>query len=162
MDLVRQVISFLDGNHWTYQKENGWPEGIHVFELSFRVEGMAVKMKVKIDEERKACVITGFFPILVDPVYSYPLCQLIAKENRSKLFGALMYDERNGELTYEYTYPASRGIDNEEFEKMFYIVLKMVSDEYKVLRGCCQGRFTKQEVSEIAKKIQGLVNDIVR
>ena len=64
MDLVRQVISFLDGNHWTYQKENGWPEGIHVFELSFRVEGISVKMKVNIDEARKACVITGFFPVL--------------------------------------------------------------------------------------------------
>ena len=78
------------------------------------------------------------------------------------MFGAIKYDERDGEITYDYAYSVANGIDEEEFEKLFHIVLKMVLDEFEILKHYCNGRLNKQETNEVIDKIQKLVNDIMR
>lgn len=159
--ITQQITNFFDKNHWTYDKKEISPTTT-IFELSFMIEGHTIKMSAQIDVKRRACILVGYLPICADPVYSYPLCQLIAKENAKKLFGAIKYDERDGEVTYDYAYSVANGIDEEEFEKLFHIVLKMVLDECEILKHYCNGRLNKQETNEVIDKIQKLVNDIMR
>lgn len=94
-----------------------------IFELSFMIEGHTIKMSAQIDVKRRACILVGYLPIYADPVYSYPLCQLIAKENAKKLFGAIKYDERDGEVTYDYAYSVANGIDEYVLHREFKPVM---------------------------------------
>lgn len=99
-------------------------------------------------------------PISADSIYEYPLCKVLAKENFAERFGSFKYDERDGEITYEYGFLARHGILKDDLETYFHAVVCSAITCYDDIRKYCVGRFKGKEVNEILKKVNDLVSDI--
>lgn len=104
--------------------------------------------------------IQAVLPTSADQTFDYPLCKAIAKLNYPKRYGALQYDERDGEVCYEYSYPITHGVFKDDFKMLFGIVTSSATDEYKMLRNYCAGKFSRTEVRDILIKVNDLVNEL--
>lgn len=153
------VKEFLDENHWHYGTRE-LRNDLVLYELGFGVRGVNLRIRIHVEADPNVCRIDAVLPISADSTYEYPLCKVLAKENFAKRFGSFKYDERDGEITYEYSFLARHGILKDDLETYFHAVVGSAITCYDEIRKCCVGRFKGKEVNEILKKVNALVSDI--
>ena len=152
------VKEFLDENHWHYGIRE-LRNDLVLYDLGFGVKGVNLRIRIHVEADPDVCRIDAVLPISADSTYEYPLCKVLAKENFAKRFGSFKYDERDGEITYEYSFLARHGILKDDLETYFHAVVGSAISCYDEIRKCCVGRFKGKEVNEILKKVNALVSD---
>lgn len=153
---VREVMA---RKKWKYS-ESELRSDIIKFELNFNCDNCRIKMRVYVETNPNVCRIDALLPIVADPIYEYPLCKLLVKENYSRRYGAFQYDESDGELTYRYSFSTQCGLFGEVFEKAFLAVLNTADDCFPQIRKYAVGKFTNSETKDILEKLNVLITDI--
>lgn len=153
------VKEFLEENDWHYGTREIRPDLV-LYELGFGVHNVNLRIRIHVEADPNVCRIDAVLPISADSTYEYPLCKVLAKENFAKRFGSFKYDERDGEITYEYSFLARHGIFKDDLDVYFHAVVSSAVSCYDDIRKCCVGRFKGKEVNEILKKVNDLVSDI--
>ena len=153
------VTAFFKKNEWRYHELFSNPDLV-VYELGFKLPKCNVRMRVHIEGKVKACRIEAVLPISADKTYEYLLCKAMANSNYSRRFGALQYDERDGEVSYYYSYPIGHGVYEDDLERTCLAVAFGASDSYAAIKKHCIGGYTSREIGEILKNVNALVNDL--
>ena len=153
------VKEFLDENNWHYIT-HAIRNDLVLYELGFGVNNVNLRIRIHVEADPNVCRIDAILPISADATYEYPLCKVLAKENFAKRFGSFKYDERDGEITYDYSFLARHGIFKDDLEIYFHAVVGSAVSSYDDIRKCCVGRFKGKEVNEILKRVNDLFSDI--
>lgn len=156
---IETVKEIFEEEGWHFS-ERSLRADLQVFEAGFGGSNCRIRMKVTVEANPDVCRFQAILPITAESIYAYPLCEEIVRFNYPKRFGALQYDERDGEICYEYSYPIGHGINKEEFKTLFLAVISSADDSYETMRKCCVGKFKRKEVREILLKVNDLVNDL--
>lgn len=160
MDATTAIVKeFLDDNNWHYGTREIRSDLV-LYELGFGVHNVNLRVRIHVEANPNVCRIDAVLPISADAIYEYPLCKVLANENYARRFGSFKYDERDGEITYEYSFLARHGIHKDDLETYFHAVVASAASAYDEIRKCCVGRFKGKEVNEILKKVNDLVSDI--
>ena len=82
--------------------------------------------------------------------------------NKRFVFGAFQYDQQDGELTYEYSYPVKHGFYKDDFLSIVHAVIRTAVDDdaYAAIKKAAQGHYKRAEREEILRKIAPLVEDL--
>ncbi len=158
-DTKAMVVEYLHDEEWRYST-NSPRKDIFIFDFGCTMKGVNLRIKVYVEGDPNVCRIVAYLPITADGIYAYPLCKLMAKENYSKRFGSFKYDERDGEVCYEYSVLTENGLKKDDFERYLNACIGSAVGGYATIRRYCVGRFKKAEVDDILEKINELVNDI--
>lgn len=153
------VQEFMDANEWRYTCRSV-RANVRLFELSFRLRSCSVRVRIHVEVNPHVCRIDAILPITADSTYEYPLCAAVAKANFSKRFGSMKYDHRDGELSYEYSYPITHGLYADDLERIFQAIVSTAASIHDEIRKYCTGKFRKDDISDILQKVNALVNDI--
>ena len=156
---VSEVEDFLKSKEWHYSTRKQRPD-LAIFEMSFTMENCSLRARIYVEANPEVCRVDAILPITGDALYEYPLCEKITKFNYMKRFGSLKYDERDGEITYEYSFLSGHQIYPDELNRYLRAVLSSADDAYAEIKKCCVGRFKSKEVNEILTKVNALVEDI--
>lgn len=158
-DSVNTVKELFADEHWRYS-EDSLREDLHIFDLGFGLQGCRLRMRVYVETNPKVCRIDAILPINADPTYEYVLCKKMVKANYPKRYGALHYDEKDGEMSYRYSFPISHGLYKDDLKMAFLAVASSAAGDYEEIRKCCVGKFKSKEVNEILKNVNRLVSDL--
>ncbi len=156
VNLVKEVFA---EEEWRYS-EDSLREDLHIFDLGFGIRGCRLRMRVYIEADPRVCRIDAILPITADATYEYVLCKYMVKSNYPKRFGALHYDERDGEMSYRYSFPTTHGLYKDDLKKIFLAVASSAASDYEEIKKCCVGKFKSKEVNEILKNVNRLVSDL--
>ena len=156
---TKAVKSFFDEEGWHYSERISRPDLV-VYELGFSLKNCSLRMRVHVEAVPRVCRIDAILPITADKTYDYLLCKAIAKENYPRRFGAMQYDERDGEVSYRYSYPIGHGVYTDELKRIFLAVANSASLSYAEVKKHCVGRYKKKEIQEILQSINILLNDL--
>lgn len=150
---------FFSTEGWRYSERIARPDLV-VYELGFGLKSCNLRMRIHIENDPKVCRIDAYLPITADSTYEYVLCKAIAKENYPRRYGALQYDENDGEVSYRYSYPITHGVEIDDLKRVFLAVASSAADSYETIRKCCVGKFKSKEINDILNKVNKLVNDL--
>ena len=153
------VREFLESNNWHYGTRE-LRSDLMLYELGFTVHNVNLRVRIHVEADPNVCRIEAVLPISADATFEYPLCKELAKENYPRRFGSFKYDERDGEITYQYSFLAGHGIHQDDLDTYFHAVVSSAASAYDEIRKCCVGRFKRNEVNDILKKVNDLVSDI--
>lgn len=153
------VTAFFEKKEWHYDERISQPDLV-VYELGFNLSNCNLRMRVHIEGVPKVCRVEAIFPISADKTYEYLLCKAMANSNYPRRFGALQYDERDGEVSYRYSYPIGHGVYEDDLERTFLAVAFSASDSYAEIRKHCIGKYKSREIGEILKNVNALVSDL--
>lgn len=162
---INGIKEIFTEQKWRFHLENVRPD-VAVFELGFNIEvnekPTSISVKVYVEEKPQSCRIYATLPFTAEDTYAYPLCRTLARINYNKRFGAFTYDERDGELGYDYCYPVGNGIHKDDFLKAFRAVLHSAADDDDIpeIKKCATGRFKNREKNEILEQINDLIEDL--
>ena len=156
---VATIKEYLDSKDYHYSTRSSRPDVVN-FEMGLTIENVTYRIKVTAETDPNVCRIAAILPIAADPLYVYPLCLAMAKINYRKRYGAFKYDERDGEISYEYSFRAGHGINLDDLHIYFRAVVNTASDGYAIIRKNCVGRFKGAEIDEILEKIKALAKDL--
>lgn len=133
-----------------------------IFQLDCRVNGVNLRMNVYVEDDPRNCRIKAVLPFTADPLYAYPLCRALITANYPKRYGCFQYDEKDGEICYEYSYPITHGIVKSDFLRMFRVVISSAvdNDAYPIIKKYSVGKFKNAEKEEILSKINDMVEDM--
>ncbi len=149
--------------NWKY-KTNVLRADYVKYTLSFNADNWTagIDMVVYAETDPDCCSIKAIIPVRGEKIYEYNICTLLAKFNQKLRYGAFQYDERDGEITFEYNIQTERGLDPDVFIRMFSIVLSTADDDdySPIIRKYSVGRFTREEISEITGRLNRLIKDI--
>ena len=120
----------------------------------------SIRLRVVVETNPRCCHITAILPISAEGIYAYPLCKYLAKINYSFRYGGFVYDERDGEVAFDFTYPTENGIDKDNFKTALGAVLASADSHYDEIRNYSVGRFKKSEVEQVLSEIKKLVVDL--
>ncbi len=158
-EAVAAVKAFLEENEWRYSTRVPRAD-VTLFEMGFTVKKCSLRVKIHVEANPHVCRIDAILPITADATYEYPLCAAMAKENYAKRFGSLKYDERDGEVSFEYSYPIGHGVYQDDLDRVFHAVVSSAVNAFDMMRKCCVGKFKSREVNEILQKVNALVSDL--
>lgn len=153
------VKEFIEEEEWHY-KTSELGDDLVLFELGFEVRGINLWTKIYIEADPDACCIKAILPVSADASFEYPLCNVLAKLNYDKRFGSFKYDERDGEITFEYSFLLREGMVKDDLKRYLDAVISSAVTCYHEIRKYCVGRFKGKEVNEILKKVNALVDEI--
>lgn len=156
---VATVKKYLDSKNYNYRSYSTRPD-VEIFEMNLTVGEVTFRIKIRVETDPNACRISAFLPIAADPLYVYPLSLAMAKLNYRKRYGAFKYDERDGEMSYEFNFRITHGINLEDFHVYFRSVINTSSDGYKIIRNNSVGKYKKSEADEILEKLKMLAKDL--
>ena len=156
---IATVKEFLDENNWHYSSSMRRPD-LCIYELGFTVRKVSLRLKISVETDPNVCRIDAILPITADEIYEYPLCKQLAKENYMKRFGSFKYDERDGEVSYEYSFLINTGIRKADLDTYFHAVVSTAAGGFAEIRKNCVGKYKGHEVDEILDKVKALVNDL--
>lgn len=154
-----EVEKVFKNKGWKYSKTELRAD-IVKFELGFSMKDCNVKMRVYVETDPNVCRVDAILPITADPIYEYPLCKLLMKENYARRYGAFQYDESDGEITYRYSFSTQCGLFPEVFEKAFLAVANAADNCFLKIRKCAVGKFSSKDAQDIRRKVNDLINDI--
>jgi len=117
-------------------------------------------VKVYLESDPKVCRIDAVFPFQAEREFAYPMCEKLMKENYTRRFGALQYDERDGELSYRYSFPIRHGLQEDDFQTVLMAVMASAYASYDVIKLCAVGRFRKPERDAIICQAQKLIIEL--
>ncbi len=152
------IVEYLHDEEWHYSTSS-LRKDVFIFEFGCTLKSVSLRIKIYVEGDPNVCRIVVYLPS-ADAIYAYPLCKLLAKENYSKRFGSFKYDERDGEVCYEYSVLTENGLTKDDFERYLNACLGSAANGYADIRRYCVGRFKRAEVDEILEKVNDLVNDI--
>lgn len=158
-DAAENVKEVLTENEWKYSYEEVRPD-LGKFELGFGVKNGRISVKVFVETDPKVCRIDAIYPFRADPTYDYLLSYKFLKENYPRRYGALQYDDRDGEVSYRYSYSIEHGLYKDDFFRIFLAVLRSASDSHDMVRKYCVGKLKTKEIEEVLGKLDALVNDL--
>ena len=153
------VKSFFDDEGWHYTEQISKPDLV-VYELGFNLQNCSLRMRVHVEALPQVCRIDAILPITADETYDYLLCKAIAKENYPRRYGAMQYDERDGEVSYRYGYPIGHGVYKDDLKRVFLAVANSASESYAEIKKHCVGKYKTKEINNILKKVNALVSDL--
>lgn len=132
------------------------------FELGFNVSNTNLRIVVLVEDAPKRIRVHAMLPIAGDKTYEYLLSKAIVDANRRFVFGAFQYDQEDGELTYEYSYPVKHGFYKDDFLSIIHAVIRTAVDDdaYGAIKKAAQGRYKRAEREEILRRIAPLVEDL--
>ena len=153
------VIAFFE-KHQLHYVRRAPEQAIVIYELPFRTKNINYLVRVILEAEAKACRIDAVYPFSAEKIYEYPLCRAIAKENFRYRYGALQYDERDGEISFRYSYSISHGVYEDELGRSFECVLRSAENSYAVVQKNCVGKYKRNEAKEMLNELNALVGDL--
>lgn len=156
MEVVHRVFR---KRSWKY-RDYTHQKGVKTFELGIRENGKLLHVKVYLESSAKVCRIDAVFPFMAERDFAYPLCQMLMKENYPRRFGALQYDERDGELSYRYSFPIRHGLHEDDFQTVLMAVMASAYASYDVVKLYAVGRFRKPERDTITCRAQKLIIEL--
>ncbi len=159
----KAIETGFEKKHWKYQVKVLREDYIK-YTLSFNADNWraGIDMVVYAETNPDCCSIRAYLPIRGESVYEYSLCSALAKFNYSLRYGAFQYDEKTGEIFYKYNIRTENGLNPDHFIRMFNIVLSTADDEdyAPTIQKYAVGRFTREEISEMTKRLNDLIKDI--
>lgn len=137
------------------------PEGgdVQAFEIT-ETGRNAFRIRVYLEREPRVCRIDAVFPFYAEEAFTYPLCAELIRENYSKRFGSLKYDEEDGELMYQYAFRIPDGLRETEFRENLAAVLVSATACFDEVKKYALGRFRKKERREIICTAQSLIMEL--
>lgn len=156
MEVVHRVFRKRDWKYHDYTHQ----KGVKAFEMGIRENGKQLHVKVYLESSAKVCRIDAVFPFQAERDFAYPLCEKLMKENYPRRFGALQYDERDGELSYRYSFPIRHGLHEDDFQTVLMAVMVSAYASYDVVKLYAVGRFRKPERDAIICKAQKLIIEL--
>lgn len=137
-----------------------YQKGVYAFELDIHEDGKRLKMKVYLEADPKVCRIDAVYPFSADYEFAYPLCEKLLEENFPRRYGALQYDDRDGELSYRYSFPITHGLYKDDFLTVFLTVIRSAISSHDVVKQYAVGRFRKNDRQKIIDRAQDLINEM--
>lgn len=132
------------------------------YELGFNVSSTNLRIIVIVEDAPKRIRVHAALPIAGEKTYEYLLSKAIVDANKRFVYGAFQYDQADGELTYEYSYPITHGFYKDDFLRIVHAVIRTAVDDdaYAAIKKAAQGRYRRVEREEILRKIAPLVEDL--
>lgn len=156
---VEKIKEFLNakGYHFDVRAVR---KDIVKFNMCISTKNKLFNVSIITETNPNTCCISVRFPFAAQPLYVYPICYLLAKENSNSVFGVFKYDERSGEITCEQSFSIEHGVDKDELDCNMHSVVENASRVYAVLRKICTGRFKDDDAAEILKNVKALIAEI--
>ena len=154
-DVIAVIKEVLDEDELSYNTRKP-REDIEVIEFGFTIKGIRLRVSIGIEARPNVCRLNCVLPIVADQTFDYPLCKFLNDESYSRRFGAFKYDQRDGELSYEYSFLINHGLHKDDFKIYFNAVIGSSLSCFDTLRRYSVGRFKKKELEELKKKIDYL------
>ena len=154
--LVREAFRKMDLRFRDYHHHRG----VHAFELNLREDGKRLRLDVYLEASPKTCRMDAVYPFTADQELAYPLCEKLVSENLLRRYGALQYDARDGELSYRYSFPITHGLHKDDFQAVFWAVVKSAMVSFDAIRPYANGRFRREDRQQIISNVHRLLNEI--
>lgn len=156
MEVVHRVFR---KRSWKY-RDYTHQKGVKAFELGIRENGKLLHVKVYLESSAKVCRIDAVYPFQAERDFAYPLCEKLMKENYPRRFGALQYDERDGELSYRYSFSIRHGLHEDDFQNLLMAVMASAYASYDVVKQYAVARFRRPERDAIICQAQKLIIEL--
>ena len=132
------------------------------YELGFNVNNTVLRIIVLVEDAPKRIRFHAILPITGEKTYEYLLDKAIVDENKKFIYGAFQYDQNDGELTYQYSYPITHGFYRDDFLSIMRAVIRTAIDDdaYSAIKKAAQGRYKRKEREEILRQLEPLVEDL--
>ncbi|MCB6991977.1 hypothetical protein LI177_00440 [bacterium 210820-DFI.6.37] len=132
------------------------------YELGFNIENTSIRVSVFVEDLPKRIRIHATLPFVGEKTYEYLLSRAIVDANKRFIYGAFSYDQNDGEITYDYSYPITHGFFQDDFLRILHAVIRTsVDDEaFSAIKKAAQGRYKRTEREDILKSLAPLVEDL--
>ena len=155
----KTVRNFMDACKFHYDTEELRPD-LYRFSMGGTIDDVRLRVRITVETNPRVCRVDAVLPFSGEDTYAYPLCTLLCKLNYNLRFGVFKYDERDGELLFEYSFRTVKGIDSDTLATIFHTVTNTAAKHCAEIRQYSVGRFKSGMVSEINDKVNKLVQDI--
>ena len=156
MEVIHRVFRKRNWKYHDYTHQ----KGVKAFEMGIRENGKLLHVKVYLESSAKVCRIDAVYPFQAEREFAYPLCEKLVKENYPRRFGALQYDERDGELSYRYSFSIRHGLYEDDFQNLLMAVMASAYASYDVVKQYAVARFRKAERDDIICQAQKLIIEL--
>ena len=126
------VRAVLDKKQVRYTTELYRPE-IRAVRAVYRMGEELVTVHIFLEPSPGVCRMDVICPVTYEKKYQGAVCSLIADENRVFRFGSLVYDPRDGEIAFRYSYPTGAHMDEEDFLMVYEAVLTSALHSFRRL-----------------------------
>ena len=158
-EAVNVVKEVFHHQQWNFAEVISTPELV-AYELGFTFGSCRLRVRVCIEATPLVCRIDAIYPFSADPLYSYLLCKAMVHENFPRRFGAIQYDEGDGEIANRYSFLISHGLNEKDFLAVFWAVTKSAADSYETIMKNSVGKFKSSERIEIVARLNDLIRDL--
>ena len=158
-DVANTVRRHLDMHDWSYQTQHPRADVI-LFDMGCHSDDVQLRIKIFVEAQPNVCRISVILPTSADVINQYPLCKLIANLNYPLRFGCFKYDERDGELSFEYSTLTNNGLTDEDLDQYMRACIHTAMESCQKIRKYAVGRFKRSEKAELKRKIRALLEDI--
>lgn len=137
------------------------PEGSDAYAFEITETGRnSFRIRIYLEKEPRVCRIDAVYPFYAEEAFTYPLCTELIKENYSRRFGCLKYDETDGELMYQYAFRIPEGLREREFRENLASVLVSATSCFDGVKKYALGRFRKKERQDVICNAQTLIMEL--
>ena len=155
---VSTVRSWIDENQWKSDKIFESEEA--VFEMTFNLQTGIHRVRISIESIPRELKAEVVIPVIVEPKYSYIVCEEIVKKNFNRRFGAFQYDMISGNLIYRYSVLVEAQITEDMLDWAMAIIVSTATQEAQDIRRYSVGRLKDKEKAEVLSKITILARDL--